>query len=240
MAITAHIIKSGTVHQARRKSVTKTEGRSARPWRRLRLKALIRDKYTCRTCKKVDPDNEVDHIKPLNEGGEDKLENLQTLCHDPCHLFKTFVESEKVAWNLCPDWMPKSSKPLFLVCGKPAAGKSTYVNLHKLPGDLIIDLDLIAREMKLEMHDMKKLERGALIRLRNERLARFLHCKTDHKRCWIVTTAGKPHQREFWQERGAEVIIIESKNEICERRVINENSPAWRKTEKIDAIRNWE
>lgn len=34
-----------------------------------------------------------------------------------------------------------------IVCGPPCAGKTTYVDQHALPSDIIIDFDIIAREL---------------------------------------------------------------------------------------------
>lgn len=51
-------------------------------WKTRRLSVLVRDAYTCRVCRRVlaGADAQVDHIVPLEEGGTDALENLQTLC----------------------------------------------------------------------------------------------------------------------------------------------------------------
>ena len=52
---------------------------------KLKLKVLKRDKYKCKMCGKspsTDPELEleVDHILPVSKGGENELDNLQTLC----------------------------------------------------------------------------------------------------------------------------------------------------------------
>lgn len=49
-------------------------------WARIRNQVLVRDAYTCQGCGRVSADNEVDHIKPLEQGGHPTaLTNLQTL-----------------------------------------------------------------------------------------------------------------------------------------------------------------
>jgi 5-methylcytosine-specific restriction protein A len=64
-------------------------------WRRFRVLTLQRDKYLCQHClanNRVEPATEVDHIKPLAQGGDRLLlENVQSLCH-PCHVKKTFED----------------------------------------------------------------------------------------------------------------------------------------------------
>ncbi|MER2536042.1 MAG: HNH endonuclease signature motif containing protein [Rhizobiaceae bacterium] len=75
-----------------------TRDRGAQPWRawyktarwvKLRLAILLRDLYTCRMCRRIEPDMSklvCDHVKPHR--GDERLfwdeSNLQTLCR-PCH-----------------------------------------------------------------------------------------------------------------------------------------------------------
>ena len=57
-------------------------------WSRLRQTILLRDIYQCQMCKRISSTGMVvDHIKPHR--GNPSLfwseQNLQTLCHSPCH-----------------------------------------------------------------------------------------------------------------------------------------------------------
>ncbi|OGL29634.1 hypothetical protein A3E76_06285 [Candidatus Saccharibacteria bacterium RIFCSPHIGHO2_12_FULL_44_22] len=59
----------------------------------LRVKVLSRDKFRCVFCGKspaidVGTILHIDHIKPFSKGGENTLDNLQTLCQD-CNLGKS-------------------------------------------------------------------------------------------------------------------------------------------------------
>jgi len=52
---------------------------------KMKLKVFKRDNYTCRFCGKSPATYpelvlEVDHIKPVSEGGSNEIDNLQTLC----------------------------------------------------------------------------------------------------------------------------------------------------------------
>lgn len=61
-----------------------------RTWRKLRLLQLNREPLCelCRAEGRSVPGHDVDHIVPLNDGGEHELSNLQTLCKS-CHSRKT-------------------------------------------------------------------------------------------------------------------------------------------------------
>ena len=66
-------------------------------WKRIRLEHLAEEPL-CRMCRfqeHVTLANEVDHIKPLWEGGEEyDRNNLQSLC-TPCHIIKTSEEAKR-------------------------------------------------------------------------------------------------------------------------------------------------
>lgn len=237
MAIKDHNPKQGKRHVLKR-DYSEKQCRSSRPWRRIRQRVLIRDTYKCQKCGIVDAHMEVDHIIPLMKGGDDKESNLQTLCKI-CHALKTSNEIGFVKATMLPKWLPKTIKPVTVVCGRPAAGKSTYASQHMQKGDLIIDLDLMAREIKRELYELTENERYALIRMRNERIEKYFLGQTNHHRLWLLAMCGRPHHREFWQEKGCEVVVINTPTEVCERRILAQDIPTWRKMERIEYAKKW-
>ena len=63
-------------------------------WQHVRLAALDRDGYRCQSCGKAGR-LEVDHVQPLDKGGDAyALGNLQALCRG-CHIAKTRAENRK-------------------------------------------------------------------------------------------------------------------------------------------------
>ena len=59
-------------------------------WEKLRV-IVLAEEPLCRECDAVgrtEPATDVDHILPKRQGGTDKRENLQGLCHS-CHSKKT-------------------------------------------------------------------------------------------------------------------------------------------------------
>lgn len=67
-------------------------GRGGRPWRRLVEAVKRRDQLTCRTCKRLAPYGNCDHIVPASKNGTDDMSNLQWLCI-PCHDAKSLGEA---------------------------------------------------------------------------------------------------------------------------------------------------
>ena len=98
-------------------------------------KAYIWDNPFCAQCGWIER-LECDHIVP--HGGDRDLfkdpDNLQTLC-STCHRRKTATEDGGFG-NVV-------KTKVYLVCGPPGSGKTTYVSEHSIPGDLIVDLDAI-------------------------------------------------------------------------------------------------
>jgi 5-methylcytosine-specific restriction protein A len=64
-------------------------------WAVLRKEILKRDSFLCQSCLKkgiATTANQVDHIKPKSQGGDNSPSNLQALCIG-CHKDKTCLES---------------------------------------------------------------------------------------------------------------------------------------------------
>ena len=71
-------------------------------WPELRRAVLNRDDYACVKCGgrgKL----EIDHIQSRRDGGDDELENLQTLCRI-CHFRKTLQERGHKEQSGIEDW----------------------------------------------------------------------------------------------------------------------------------------
>ena len=127
-------------------------------WKKVRQ--YIFEKYygLCAECGA--PGEEVHHktfLTPQNVNdpeivyGENNLVLLCKECHFKKHrktnpLEQTF-KRRRLTNNGC--WFDESGnvQPVrrWIICGAPASGKSTYVQEHMLPGDLVVDLDLIGQ-----------------------------------------------------------------------------------------------
>ena len=111
-----------------------------RDWQALRIQKLQADPL-CEFHKdrgKIVLAEVVDHIKPISEALELRLDwdNLRSLCKE-CHDKYTLAEASPAAR---PRGLRPSRIPLTILCGPAGSGKSTWIEKHAGPNDLIIDL----------------------------------------------------------------------------------------------------
>lgn len=181
-----------------------------------------------RRCSKAQPEHRMyaDHIVELKDGGHPfDLRNGQCLCASH-HETKT-VEARRVryAWSgsLTHPHLPKPTCRVMLICGPPAAGKSTYVRDHAAPADIIIDLDTIARQLGMGRHRPDSAR--PLLLERNRRLAALAH-EPATRTAWVIVTAPSKRTRQWWcTALGVQptdmVLLIPTRSELY-RRVQND------------------
>lgn len=151
----------------------------------------------------------ADHIIPRDQGGQDALSNLQSLCFYH-HAIKTGQETGGFL-----------GRPLVtVVCGPPGSGKTTYVLTRAKPLDLIIDLDRILGALATTERHLKP---DYLLRCaweaRDAIHAYLLKCR-DVPRAWIIEGAPTSERRSSLRDRfNAEVIVLLPSREQCLERI---------------------
>ena len=75
-------------------------GKRAAPVKRGYISPYMRNQiahsqhWRCKICnRELDASFDLDHIIPLSQGGSDDKKNLQAICHSPCHIEKSAIES---------------------------------------------------------------------------------------------------------------------------------------------------
>lgn len=122
-----------------------------RPWRRLR-DAHVAEHPFCVMCEKEGRTTlveEVDHIQP-HRGDRTLMfdpANLQSLCKAH-HSAKTLAEvrngtADAHAARMVPR-IPERMPQRYVITGPPGSGKTTWVEQHRTPGDIVWDLDAVA------------------------------------------------------------------------------------------------
>lgn len=214
-------------------------------WRKLRIVVMNRDAGLCQPCKaggRLTTGNIVDHIKPKTEGGTDDMGNLQTICKR-CHDLKTAGESARGGTRVQyqPEWLPAPVVPVTVVCGPPGSGKSTYVGERRGPGDLVLDVDVIAAEMfKLPLYRAGFEQRAAAVRYRNTMLASLADSACGYARAWLIVTANTPDKRNFWRGKYGDLIVMDTPKRTCADRIRNDSRrPEAMKKSAIEAVWQW-
>lgn len=157
-----------------------------RGWEKARKAVLERDGYRCMiagpTC--TGRATEVDHrVSPHDGGAWLDPANLRASCR-ACNASRG---SRRASWVRSEAW--KAGPPITLVWGPPLSGKSTYVEQHARPGDLVVDYDKIGEALlpgatRVEAQQSHEVISAA----RNAVLRRIRLNQTGARRIWIIST----------------------------------------------------
>lgn len=113
-----------------------------------------------------------------------------------------------------------------IVCGPPCAGKTTYVLEHAGPGDMVVDHDLIARDLG----SPSSHHHGRALRDVAEEWVELYLSEIEagmHDRAWVVRTLAEPESRTALADRlGAEVVLLDPGMDVCKARAEERPRPA--------------
>lgn len=128
-----------------------------------------------------------------------KLHSLDPLVRELDPIVKELRVENTIYGDLVrPELLPKPNCEVWLICGPPAAGKSSYVRANAKLGDIVIDVDAIAREYGLGRE--RPSEAIAMLLLdRNERLA-ALATEPPHRVAWMIIGGASEELRQWWCE----------------------------------------
>lgn len=137
---------------------------------------------------------------------------------DPQHPANGGVGSKTWGFSI-PHNVKPSAIPVMLVCGPPAAGKSTYVRGHAKERDVVIDFDAIRKIVGGSKWDQRpEINRKAFAY--RDRMIRGLASKHGMT-AWLIVMAPTRAERLAWKEalgRVTEVVLAPSVD-ICLERV---------------------
>ena len=144
-------------------------------------------------------------------------ENIQ-LVHHRCH-------------NLIHEKLGYKRREVYLIYGSPCSGKSTYLDTVRMPGDFIIDIDLMRQCVSGQPpHIITPSLRSIVFGMRDYLMECVKYRRGKWQRCYIL--GGFPLQAErerICDEVGASEIYIESTKEECLSRL--EKNPNHRDVE---------
>ncbi|QTF71757.1 HNH endonuclease [Arthrobacter woluwensis] len=146
-----------------------------------------------------------DHVIPYAQGGTDDLSNFRPACRS--------CNSKRQDRTMGPR--------VKVITGPPAAGKSTYVQHHAHPMDVVIDLDKIARAIVPDhdgpIHDYPDHVRHVAIGMRSAAIQRATRL-SEAVGVWIIHSVPKPDQLREYERMRWEVITVDPGAEVVRAR----------------------
>lgn len=151
----------------------------------------------------------VDHIIPKRQGGGDSTDNLQSLCYR-CHAKKTRDEKDSMG-----------ETRVFIICGPPGSGKTSYVHSKMRHDDLVVDVDLLFQAVGggLPMYEKPSSLLPFVCEARDA-IYRRLTRSSDVVQAWVIMGGAKADTRNNLRKRlNATVTVLEVNQSECYRRI---------------------
>lgn len=120
------------------------------------------------------------------------------------------------------------NRRVVLVCGPPAAGKTTWVAERAAPGDRVVDLDAICRRLGSPdgfNHPEHVRAQARRVRTAEETLVARMNAGT----AWVIRTMPDPERRaRHAAALGAtEVVVLATDAATAKARAVDDDRPAW-------------
>lgn len=181
------------------------------PWPRIRKQILQRDNYLCqiRGPRCTSTATHVDHIIPVTQGGPWwEPDNLRASCKN--------CNNDRIDRKRTETWRTANTH-ITLIVGPPGAGKTTYVQQHAKPDDLIIDYDQIKEALgNNQGHERQGALHKATMTARNALLKSLRQGTAGVARAWIISAnpgaeSMFPYHRVIVVDPGLEETLLRAK-----------------------------
>ena len=122
---------------------------------------------------------------------------------------------------------PDSLVMLTVVTGPPCAGKTTYVQKHARPGDVVVDFDDIAQALGSPVaHGHGGHHWKVAIEARDAAITAAEGCHQQGARVWIIDSRPAPSRRAWYARQGARLVDLTASPAELHRRADQAGRPA--------------
>jgi len=151
------------------------------------------------------------------------------------------MRAEIAGWKLARPDLPRPRCRVRLICGPPAAGKTTYVRAHAAPDDIVIDLDEIAREHGFARHRPASIT-APLLEERNARLAALAN-EPPQRVAWFIICAPSASLRRWWADMldvlPDDVIVLTPPEDELRRRIMADPEREYVRSLHLGLVAQW-
>lgn len=106
-----------------------------------------------------------------------------------------------------------------IITGPPCAGKTIFVTENSLPGDIVIDMDLMASAMvvdNIESHDYSQEVRRIARAARKAAVREALPIgQVSRRNVWIVHTDPNPEWQRIYRSFNAHTTVVDPGRDVC-------------------------
>lgn len=204
----------------------------------LELAKLLKYKSTgiCESCNKSFPFSylRAHHIEELTleNVSNPKIalnpKNIKVLCHD-CH-------------NKIHRRLGHIKKNVFIICGAPCSGKTTYVESVATRYDLVVDLDKIQNAISvIEPYDKPAATKKMLFDIRDMLYDKIAFRFGEWENAYVIACLPTKIEQEQLQQRlnGADIIYINTSKAICVNRALERSESNVIKENQIKYIERY-
>lgn len=205
---------------------------NSKEWRKVSTAYMNSKYYICERCGApakichhrtwLNAENVKDPLIALNP---DNLEALCIECHNKEHSGKNQYRRGR---NMGDTHFNENGElvkedVVFIVCGAPASGKTTYVREHKREGDLVLDLDMINSALRGEPEKLYDDDRPVLelaLEIRDKAYEHIERRAGIWGRAWIITSSSDPTYWELLAKRlDGKIIEMDATEDECIERI---------------------
>lgn len=207
--------------------------KAGRRWTRLAHWTIQRDQGICWICGHPGADT-ADHLESVDAAPQREFDPTNLAAAHGAARPEYNCPGQYARGNypgaIRPTWTPRT---LTVVLGPPCGGKTTYIDQHRDPADIVIDHDALAQALGAPAPHPNAGPHPHAAKLARQAVIDAALDDNLNARVWIIHTAPTPQQLTRYTDHQATPIMCDPGQPTALRRATHR--PTW----TTGAIRNW-